>query len=380
MKLFYRRCPFLVSYWQGSRLIFENYLRRSRVSAAPLTSEILHFFDRWRLLEALAHRFSHFSPASLVRAVEALVRVGLLERSTECMDDRAEELGTWKDWSPAASFLHFSTKDAHSPIELEDSMRVLLRRAKFKPMPPSTKSYPSARQFTLPSPQRGGEFPGVLLARRTWRQFSRSAIPLEKLATLLGLSFGVQSWLQVRGLGRVPLKTSPSGGSRHPIEPYVFALRVKGLPCGLYHYAAENHRLELLRRGARPAEIVRYLNGQWWFGGAAALVFMTAVFARTQWKYPAPRAYRVVLIDAGHVCQTFCLVATWLGLAPFCTMALEDSRIEGVLHIDGVRESVLYAAGVGLPPRNLNWSPWPTRVQGGTRHPQRSFIAVAQPY
>jgi hypothetical protein len=69
------------------------------------------------------------------------------------------------------------------------------------------------------------------------------------------------------------------------------------------------------------------------------------------WKYHLARAYRVVLLDAGHLCQTFCLVATWLGLAPFCTAtaALKDTLIEKDLGIDGIRESVLYVAGVGLP-------------------------------
>jgi hypothetical protein len=62
-----------------------------------------------------------------------------------------------------------------------------------------------------------------------------------------------------------------------------------------------------------------------------------------------PGAYRVVLLDVGHLCQTFCLVATWLDLAPFCTAALKDTLIEEDLGIDGIRESVLYIAGVGLP-------------------------------
>jgi SagB-type dehydrogenase family enzyme len=368
VKDLYRRSPYLVCYWWRRKLVLENYASRSRVSAVPLTCEILHFFDRWRTAQALVKRFSHFSPVSLRRAVRALVRVRLLERSRRPRDARADAFAVWKDWSPAASFLHFSTKDAHAPIEPEDSLRELRRRARIKPMPPAAKSYPEACQFRLPPPQRSGEFAHVLLARRTWRQFSRNSVALEKLATLLGLSFGVQSWLRVRGIGSVALKTSPSGGARHPIEAYVLALRIKGLDRGLYHYAAGTHRLELLRRGASPAEVVRYLNGQWWFGGAAAIVLITAVFARTQWKYPAPRAYRIVLIDAGHVCQTFCLVATWLGLAPFSTMALADSHIEAALRIDGVRESVLYAAGVGMPPRASKWAPWPTRVREGTLH------------
>lgn len=364
MKELYRRSPHLVSYWRGRQLIFENYASRTRVSAAPLTCEILHFFDRWRPAEGLVRRFSHYSPASLERAVEALVRVGLLERSRGPQDDRAEVLTTWREWSPAASFLHFSTKDAHAPIDPGDSMRELRRRARMNPMPSAVKGYPKTRQVRLPPPECDGEFPQVLLTRRTWRQFSRRPVELEKLATLLDLSFGVQSWLDLPGVGRVALKTSPSGGARHPIEAYLLALRVKGLPRGLYHYAAGTRRLELLRRGASSAQAVHYLSGQWWFGGAAAVVLMTAVFARTQWKYPAPRAYRVVLIDAGHVCQTFCLVATWLALAPFCTMALADSRIEKDLGVDGARESVVYAAGVGLPPKSTHWAPWPTRSYG----------------
>jgi len=359
----YRRSPYLVCYWQGAQFVFENYASRSRVSAAPLTCEILHFFDSWRPVRELVREFPRCTPASLRRALSDLVRAGLLEHSSR-PHARTNALRTWNGWNPAAGLLHFSTKDTHAPADHEESVRELRRLARVKPMPPPMKSYPNARQIALPAPESDGEFPQVLLARRTWRKFSRVPVASEKLATVLGLSFGVQWWVDLRGMGRVALKTSPSGGARHPIEAYVLVLRVKGLGRGLYHYAAGTHRLELVRRGASAAEAIDYLNGQWWFRDMAAVVLMTAVFARTQWKYPAPRAYRAILIDAGHVCQTFCLVATWLGLAPFCTMALADSRIETALGIDGVTESVLYAAGVGTPPRSLQWAPWPRRAYG----------------
>jgi nitroreductase len=86
---------------------------------------------------------------------------------------------------------------------------------------------------------------------------------------------------------------------------------------------------------------------------------ITAVFGRMEWKYPSPRAYRDVLLEAGHFCQTFCLVATSLGLAPFCTGALADSIIERDLGLDGVSESVLYACGAGTRPPKVRWAPWP---------------------
>jgi hypothetical protein len=70
------------------------------------------------------------------------------------------------------------------------------------------------------------------------------------------------------------------------------------------------------------------------------------------------------LIEAGHVCQTILLTATWLGLAPFSVMGLADSLIERDLGIDGIRESVLYAAGLGRPPSGTSWAP----LRRGTLH------------
>ena len=126
---------------------------------------------------------------------------------------------------------------------------------------------------------------------------------------------------------------------------------VSGIAPGIYHYDDEGHSLELLRAGCRRAEIQKLLAEQDWFCDSAFVVFLTAAFQRSQWKYEHPRAYRVVLAEAGHVCQTFCLTATWLRLAPFCTMALADTKIEQALGVDGITESVVYAMGVGLRPK-----------------------------
>ena len=143
------------------------------------------------------------------------------------------------------------------------------------------------------------------------------------------------------------LKTSPSGGARHAIELYTLAFVSAAFVPGWYHYAADAHALELIDDETSRRLVRRYLPQQPWFEPAAALVFFAAVLDRELWRYPYARAYRALLIEAGHLCQTFCLTATWLGLAPFCTMALADSAIEKDLGLDGIGESVLYAAGVG---------------------------------
>ena len=200
------------------------------------------------------------------------------------------------------------------------------------------------------------------MIRRTWRRFGRRPVSLASLSRLLGLTFGAQRLMDLGASGGAMLRTSPSAGARNPIEAYVVIRHVSGVPPGVYHYAPVEHRLVRLKGGAH-ATIERHLPGQAWYGKASVLVLMTAVFARVDWKYPSARAYRDVLLETGHFGQTFCLVATALGLAPFCTGALADTLIERDLGLDGVTESVIYAVGVGTRPSGVN----PPRAARGAK-------------
>jgi SagB-type dehydrogenase family enzyme len=336
-------------------MVFENFATGTRIAAAPLTCQILSFFHRWRSEDALFREMKGYTAASLHKALLTLVKYSFLQRSDQKQNSAERAMQTWESWNPAAGFFHFSTKNFPYSADLAPLDRSLRQFALKHPLPPPVKRNPGAFHVALPSAETDGEFAGVLLARRTWRRFSNRPLELSTLGTLLGLTWGVQRWISIPGIGKLALKTSPSGGALHPNEVYVVARRVQGLAPGLYHYEADRHQLALLRRGATSRQMSAYLAGQWWFGSAAALVIMTAVFRRTQWKYQFPRAYRTVLAEAGHFCQTFCLVAVSLGLAPFCSMALSESRIEKDLKIDGVTEGVVYAAGVGHPPPGQDW-------------------------
>ncbi len=265
-----------------------------------------------------------------------------------------------RGWQPLAAAFHYGTRDVdwHRGAQLEAYEQEQERRAKVDP-PPDPFKPTQGSGIALPAGPHMGEFAQVLLERRTWRGFGRRAVTRRQLGSLLDLSLGAQMIGTTRAGGDVLFKTSPSGGACHSIEGYVLALRVGGVPPGIYHYSSGTSRLHLVRKGASSVEAVAYLGGQTWFSGAAAVVFLTAVLPRVWWRYRHPRSYRGVLIEAGHVCQTFCLAATWLGLAPFCTMALQDTRIEEALGIDGITEVVLYAAGVGSRPADGRWVQWP---------------------
>ena len=345
-----RRAKCLNVYWRDSRLVFRTYAAPRSITGAPITCAVLHFFSDWRMPAEAVQHFAEYAPRSVRTTVSKLVQHGLLLREHSREAERDEYIAaSWAPWLPEASF-HFSTKDAEyvSAAWSDRQIRSLLPDT---PPPPQFKSVRGRKQIALPQARRrGGEFRDVLLARRTYWEFGRDKLSLASLAELLSLVWGVNEQVDAGLFGRLPLKTSPSGGARHPGEVYLVARRVSGLERGVYYYHPLKHTLSRVAGRAAAEGLWKQCARQDHVRRAAALFLMTAVFPRTMWKYGKARAYRVVLLDAGHLCQTFCLTATWLGLAPFCTAAFSDSGIERVLGIDGVEESMLYVAGVGARP------------------------------
>ncbi|HEV2986666.1 MAG TPA: SagB family peptide dehydrogenase [Vicinamibacterales bacterium] len=348
MLIRFRRAPDLVSYWKGGAFVLHNYATGGAVAVSPRTTELLDYFSDWKSADEFCIQ-SGVPIAKVRRLLATLVKVSLLQSSNQLPSPKESALTRWAAWNPAAGFFHQATRDVRflDPIDVNRRLR---QKARSNPPPAPVKLYPKAKTRALPRVHATGDFPRVLLSRRTWRQFARRPLALDSLAALLGLTGGVQQWARLPRQGDFVMKTSPSGGGRHPIELYVWARHVDGVAKGLYHYACDRHRLELVKAQRGRVSVRRYLPQQFWYEGAAAMVFFSAVYERYLWKYTYPRAYRATLVEAGHQCQTFCLVATWLGLAPFCSMALADSRIEGDLGLDGVSESVIYAAGVGVRP------------------------------
>ena len=338
------------AYWDNGKLRIVNYLTRTAFAAKPIVLEVIGFFFKPRTIQEALVEFEAYTPESVGEVILKLLEAELLLKCDSPEVARDDLLdSSWKPWLPAGGY-HFLTKDApYTPGDWTPARR--LRTILRTPQPPQFKNTRGGERISLPAPDREEDsFFETLHARRTWQEFSNSPALLESVAKLLQTTWGVQGYVDAKPLGHLPLKTSPSGGARHPIEVYLMALRVKGLERGLYHYDPRAHALERISSGATARKARAYCADQPRpAAGAAALFIMTAVFARTMWKYRHPRAYRVVLLDAGHLGQTFCLTATRLGLRPFSTAALNDTLIERDLGIDGISESVIYVTGCGMP-------------------------------
>lgn len=345
----FRRSPHLVAYWRARSLFIVNFATRATSQTNPLICEILDVCGEWRTLRQIEAGIPAARSPLLRRLLDRLVELSLLVSSEGPPDSRVKRMGALDAWNPEVGFFHAATKDVKflSPARARAYARLNPSKA---PMPATVKRYRGAVQVSLPAPVANGPFTDVLLARRTSRRYSALPVTLGELSSILGFAAGVQKWARTP-TGEVALKTSPSGGARHSIECYVVARAVEGLRGGIYHYRPDRHFLERIG-GAVPIERMRaYVPGSGYFASASAMVFFTAVFEREIWRYPYARAYRATLAEAGHVCQTFLLMATSLRLASYCVMGLADTLVEADLGIDGITESVLYCAGVGRPPR-----------------------------
>jgi SagB-type dehydrogenase family enzyme len=363
-----RRSPHLVACWRRGAFVAANYATRDTSVINPFVCQILDACGEWITLPQLAARLAVPFDDGLRLVVERLIGIHLLEREGRPLDPRVRLMALLGPWNPEAGFFHTATKDVRFGTPRQ-AARQARAHALEVPMPPVVKRYPLVRTIDLPKPQGGGEFVDVLKKRRTWRRFSSRPIERAHVGTLLGLTSGVQQWVSSKPRD-LPLKTSPSGGARHSIETYIVIREVAGLSPGIYHYAPDRHALEKIRGPVSVKRMREYLPNSGYFAKASAMVLFTTIFERILWRYPYSRAYRAALVEAGHFCQTFCLTATWLGLAPYCVMGLADSLIEQDLGIDGIRESVLYAAGVGRPPAGSEWAPLPKGTLKVRRNPR----------
>ncbi len=206
------------------------------------------------------------------------------------------------------------------------------------------KVYSLMDQAELEPPGEPNELEQLITERRSVRSYSGEAVTQQELSRLL-----------LNTYGRIgPQRNSrpvASGGGLYPLELYVVPVNVEGLERGwVYHYNADRHALDIVRREDRWEEF-RHLV---WLADMkdvekiSMVVVVTAVFARCTMKYQ-DRGYRLVLIEAGEVGHNLALLASSLGLGSCLLGGFLDDSLSKLLDIDGVDEAPLLPIVVGRP-------------------------------
>ena len=150
-----------------------------------------------------------------------------------------------------------------------------------------------------------------------------------------------------QGVTAAPLRTAPSAGGLHPLETYVVALRVDGVPRGVHRYLPDTH--QLIAVGVESdlnASVLAACYQQAFVGEAAALIVWAAVPERTEWKY-GYLAHRMIAMEAGHACQNVYLACEAAGASACALLSYDQARMDVLLGVDGEHEFAIYLAAVG---------------------------------
>ncbi|HVF05964.1 MAG TPA: thiopeptide-type bacteriocin biosynthesis protein [Frankiaceae bacterium] len=199
---------------------------------------------------------------------------------------------------------------------------------------------------------KGAELRDVLLARRSCYGRYDGELGVDEVSTLLQYAAGTSRVVRFPSPGEDPplfgLRTYPSAGARYAVRIALVARNVTGLPPAVYAYDAGEHALRAVCAAPATEALLRTSP---MFGagggptidaaGAPALLCLVGEHTFQREKYGI-RAYRLLLLEAGHLAQNLALVATGLGLATVTLASFHDDALNQLVFADGVNESVLY--------------------------------------
>lgn len=178
--------------------------------------------------------------------------------------------------------------------------------------------------------------------RQSHRKYLKEPLTLEDVSFLLWASHGVRA----KSAGHF-LRTVPSAGNRHALETYLAVLNVKGLEPGIYRYHFPTHQLVLAFQNEKLGNKLERAALKQSFAGRGSLTFIwTALPYRMEWRY-GEASYKVIAIDAGHVCQNLYLACEAVHAGACAIAAYEQDYADQLLGVDGEDEFVVYMASVG---------------------------------
>ncbi|WZY00547.1 SagB family peptide dehydrogenase [Bacillus sp. FSL W7-1360] len=344
----------VVFFYKDGHYICDNYLDHIQKSLNPSVAPIIQFFSEWKdkdLVYELTNEKGN-SREFLTYAIDALIECNVLIKRNSPAHEFEKKISSWNVWGTSFKYFHCSTRLIKNDKfnNKEQQYKRLKERKGINPQPSLFKSIEGVKRIDLPVPdfRNKKDFLYTLLDRQTIRELDNSkSLTLQELSTILFLVYGAQACKRNIGVDHFIFKTSPSGGSRHPVEVYPCVINVEGIESGIYHYNVEEHSLELIDNGILNDKYVDMAAHQEYIKNASVLFFYTAYLERTMWKYLSPRAYRVIMMDLGHLSQTLYLTANWMGLGAFFTAHLKDELVEEKLHLDHSNEVVLGLSGIG---------------------------------
>jgi len=295
-------------------------------------------------------------------AIMRLLDAGLLldekESGVFAARDKQMREGNW--WGPAALMHRFGRWydcDSVASMEADGLTTAAGLCEKLGPPPPEMGRREDIAEHVV-LPKSAGDFDAFLARRATCRNFETDRpLPLADFSTLMHRVFAAQARVEADGVAAFLKKNVPSGGGLHAMEAYLVVRHVGGLQAGLYHYDPVRHGIDRLAQPMPDLDVFSRtaLAGQHWFAEAPVLVVLVARYSRMYWKYRRhSKAYRALILDAGHLSQLLYLCATEAGMGAFVTSAINEVDIERGFGLDPLLEGPLAICGFGYRASAMN--------------------------
>ncbi|MCU0639959.1 MAG: SagB/ThcOx family dehydrogenase [Candidatus Krumholzibacteria bacterium] len=201
----------------------------------------------------------------------------------------------------------------------------------------------------LPEPRRDGavSVEKAMAERRSVRRYSPEPIAVADCSQLLWAAYGITLTREkMPDFVRGGLRTAPSAGARYPLEIYLVAWNVSGLPQGIYRYESNGHKLQKIAAGDFRDPLAAACLDQDWLKGAAVAIVYSAVFERNTAKYGERGRERYVCMDLGHSGENVYLQCGSLGMGTCAIGAFTDLDLKRVIGMTKAEEP-LYVMPVG---------------------------------
>jgi SagB-type dehydrogenase family enzyme len=343
----FRSARTLVYSRADDKLLACNFLTKSVFECSVDLVAFLGELGDWQSFDDVVQLMPDMTEEELQGVVDQLVETSALVVQGSALAEAEDEFNAAWKWGIPTAMMHFCVQDPDH-ITLAESEALQLRKAANGPLPVLyTRNDTAGTVWSLPDPRVGDDLIELMARRRTVRSAASPSITLKQLSDCLFAGMGITGATR-NVVGALPLAMTPSGGARNPYEAYVYARNVEGLAPGFYHYSAYDHDLALVRsdRLPKPSEL---LGGQGWADEMPCVVLLCARLERTMWKYDDPNAYRVVLIEAGHIGQNIMLAATSNGLSACPTAALNHATIRECVLLKRLADAPIYALTLAVP-------------------------------
>lgn len=238
-----------------------------------------------------------------------------------------------------AKFYHQETK--YSPDTISQNSHQL----DWNKQPIPFKEYENSPQIDLSSyvPLSANPFSDAPLKRSS--QWTEEEKPLAELSRILYFANGITAIVPYPP-NPLLMRASPSAGGLYPNEIYVVC-RNYSFGSGVYNYQVKTHSLCLIKEGEDCFdELIENCFNHPSLQNSDLALIVTGVFERSAWRY-SDRAYRRILLDAGHILGNIALIAHLFERKAYLLGGFFDDGINSLLKLNSYSdEQSLFVLGL----------------------------------